>query len=84
MKKGLGKGLEALFSIYDEENEKEEKPVSKTADNIKENNDGDLEIAIEEIRPNPNQPRKNFDQRRRRLYDNCRRKTLQSCQACRT
>ena len=62
MKKGLGKGLEALFSIYDEENEKEEKPVSKTADNIKDSSDGVLEIAIEEIRPNPNQPRKNFDQ----------------------
>lgn len=62
MKKGLGKGLEALFSIYDEENEKEEKTVSKTADNIKDSSDGVLEIAIEEIRPNPNQPRKNFDQ----------------------
>ena len=62
MKKGLGKGLEALFSVYDEE-EKEvvtESNVSKNT--VKENDDGVLQILVSDIHPNPNQPRKNFDQ----------------------
>ena len=62
MKKGLGKGLEALFSVYDEENEKEENINNITSNNVKRDNDGVLEIPIDEVHPNPNQPRKNFDQ----------------------
>ena len=63
MKKGLGKGLEALFSIYDEENEKDEKQTqNKVASNVTVEKDGVLELRIDEIHPNPNQPRKNFDQ----------------------
>lgn len=62
MKKGLGKGLEALFSVYDEENEKEENINNITSNNLKRDNDGVLEIPIDEVHPNPNQPRKNFDQ----------------------
>ena len=62
MKKGLGKGLEALFSVYDEENEKEENINNVTSNNVKRDNDGVLEIPIDEVHPNPNQPRKNFDQ----------------------
>ena len=63
MKKGLGKGLEALFSIYDEENEKDEKQTqNKVANNVTVEKDGVLELRIDEVHPNPNQPRKNFDQ----------------------
>lgn len=63
MKKGLGKGLEALFSIYDEENEKDEKQTqNKVARNVTVEKDGVLELRIDEVHPNPNQPRKNFDQ----------------------
>lgn len=62
VKKGLGKGLEALFSIYDEEVEnKKDDNASVNNDNIKSNG-GILEIPIGDIHPNPNQPRKNFDQ----------------------
>lgn len=63
MKKGLGKGLEALFSIYDEENEKDEKQTqNKVARNVTVEKDGVLELRIDDVHPNPNQPRKNFDQ----------------------
>jgi ParB family transcriptional regulator, chromosome partitioning protein len=65
-KMGLGKGLGALLSIYD--NEVEE--IEKTNDGAKENNikvennakGGVEEIKISEIIPNPNQPRKIFDE----------------------
>ena len=54
--KGLGKGLNALFGIYDEE-------VSNTnITNQNTNNGGVLEVEIQKIHPNPNQPRKNFDE----------------------
>ncbi|MBE7075458.1 MAG: ParB/RepB/Spo0J family partition protein [Clostridiales bacterium] len=54
--KGLGRGLEALFGVFDEDksyNNITKQPQEKT---------GVLEIEIDKIRPNPNQPRKNFDQ----------------------
>ena len=65
-KMGLGKGLGALLSIYD--NEVEE--IEKTNDGAKENNvkienntkGGVEEIKISDIIPNPNQPRKIFDE----------------------
>lgn len=61
MKRGLGKGLDALFSIYedDEEVKVPEKKVEKKEDVIQ--NQGVAEIDIRKIDPNKNQPRKKFD-----------------------
>lgn len=47
--KGLGRGLEAVFSAF-------EGPNKNRADELVE------EIALEDIRPNPYQPRKTFDE----------------------
>ena len=65
-KKGLGRGLESLFGIYEEDSDENitnqeakttAKPVEKTL------NSGDVkELEINKIHPNPNQPRKNFDE----------------------
>ena len=44
-KKGLGRGINALFADFDEEKEADEKVE---------------ELQLDEIRPNPYQPRKNF------------------------
>lgn len=62
IKKGLGRGLESLFAMYDEEignenitNVSSNVPVEKT-------NNGVMEIEISKLMPNPNQPRKNFDE----------------------
>ncbi len=71
-KKGLGRGLESLFGDYDEynspakqtntnEREVKERIVEKVVE--KEVNLGPEEISIELIVPNPNQPRKNFDEK---------------------
>lgn len=66
MKKGLGKGLDALFRAFDEEeNEVEQEPkveitAQPTAPNA-EVNDGVVEMDIKLIDPNKNQPRKTFD-----------------------
>ena len=46
-KKGLGRGINALFADFDEEKEADEKVE---------------ELQLDEIRPNPYQPRKNFDE----------------------
>lgn len=55
--KGLGRGLEALFNMYNDD----ESYNNITSNNVK--SDGSvLEIEIDKIKPNPNQPRKNFDQ----------------------
>ncbi len=54
--KGLGRGLNALFGLYDEE----ESYKNVTNQNKSEN--GVLEVDIDKIKPNPNQPRKNFDE----------------------
>ena len=48
-KTGLGKGLDALFIATPEEEE------IKTGENI-------LEVGINEVEPNRNQPRKHFDE----------------------
>ncbi len=53
--KGLGRGLNALFGIYDEE-------APKSSNTTKKQDSGVLEIDISKIKPNPNQPRKNFDE----------------------
>jgi len=67
MRRGLGKGLEELLAIYDREEEKTE--IVEKNDNISikptistNNKNGVSKININEIYPNPNQPRKTFDQ----------------------
>lgn len=55
-KKGLGRGLDALFSVF-EDNDSYDRITSKPNEN-----GGVLEIDIDKIKPNPNQPRKNFDE----------------------
>ena len=58
IKKGLGRGLESLFAMYDDNSD--ENIINKG-----EKNDGEKavsEINIDMIQSNPNQPRKNFDQ----------------------
>lgn len=52
--KGLGRGLNALFSEYD----------NNSYENITNKKDptGVLEVDINKIKANPNQPRKNFDE----------------------
>ncbi|MBQ3047845.1 MAG: ParB/RepB/Spo0J family partition protein [Clostridia bacterium] len=62
MKKGLGRGLDALFSIYEEDNEpkveiKTAKP--EVAEEPKQN--GVVELDIKRVDPNMNQPRKYFE-----------------------
>ena len=57
IKKGLGKGIEALLSIYDDKEEN----VSRETNQIKPAS-GLNEISITDIYPNPNQPRKRFDE----------------------
>lgn len=54
--KGLGRGLDALFGDYTQEDS------YKNITNNKKQYDGVLEIDITRIKPNPNQPRKNFDE----------------------
>lgn len=52
--KGLGRGLNALFGVYEDNN------YNNITNNKTEN--GVLEVEIDKIKPNPNQPRKNFDE----------------------
>lgn len=54
-KRGLGKGLDALFQSYDSY----ESDDLGTEDSL---NESVLEISIYDIDPNPDQPRRNFDQ----------------------
>ena len=59
MKLGLGRGLDSLLKVYDEEIEevKQERPINKA-----EMRTGDVQkIDINLVYANPNQPRKNFD-----------------------
>lgn len=57
VKKGLGRGLESLFAMYDEE---VEQTSAKTT--AKSNRDSVDMIDINVIKTNPNQPRKVFDE----------------------
>ena len=57
-KKALGRGLEQLFSNEVLDFDSFENKV------IEESNESDIkEISVDEIRSNPYQPRKNFDQK---------------------
>lgn len=72
MRRGLGKGLEELLAIYDREEKsvnREEKPIERVENEVltkittttTTNKNGVSKINIQEIYPNPNQPRKTFD-----------------------
>lgn len=62
-KKGLGRGLEELLSVFDEEvEEKEEVSTPRTSVGTTKQNSGVMEIALDEIVANPNQPRKIFNE----------------------
>lgn len=54
--KGLGRGLNALFGVFDEG-----ESYNKITTQKKESDNGVLEIDITKVKPNPNQPRKNFN-----------------------
>ena len=59
MKPGLGRGLDSLLKVYDEEVKKEQPTSSITQYDMRR---GDVQkIDINKIYTNPNQPRKNFD-----------------------
>ena len=58
VKKGLGRGLESLFAMYDEEVEKTS--LEKTQQKSEKNGVDMVELDL--IKTNPNQPRKNFDE----------------------
>lgn len=57
-KKGLGRGLESLFGLYEESNEN----ITTQKELKKDKEEGVTEIDINKIYPNPNQPRKHFDE----------------------
>ena len=57
--RGLGRGLEALFSAFDGEDSYKNIPSKPTQ--AGQGASGVLEMDIGKIKPNPNQPRKNFD-----------------------
>lgn len=64
-KKGLGRGLESLFGFYEEESNEtitnQQLKQSSSANTVKQSA-GVSEIDINKIIPNPNQPRKHFDE----------------------
>ena len=60
IKKGLGKGLNALLSIYDEEEEREDREENVSRETKSDNGIEGVDISL--IYANPNQPRKNFDE----------------------
>ena len=63
MKPGLGRGLDSLLKVYDEEAEvlPKRENAERSITNL-EIRHGDVEkIDINKIYTNPNQPRKNFD-----------------------
>ena len=74
MKKGLGRGLDALFSIYQDDDSVEVKPkqtvkqeaevepvVNKVTVSQPTNQDGVVELSLKQVDPNKGQPRKIFE-----------------------
>ena len=67
MKHGLGRGLDALFSIYQDEEEQEVKEKKESRAQVGNNGDesivnsGVVELDMKLIDPNKEQPRKKFD-----------------------
>jgi ParB family transcriptional regulator, chromosome partitioning protein len=62
VKKGLGRGLDSLFSIYNDEEKQVAQPSSIKQEVKIEYVNGVEEIKVGDIDPNKNQPRKNFDE----------------------
>lgn len=61
MKMGLGRGLDSLLKVYDDEAEEKQPQHTQSVSNY-EMRQGDIEkIDINLVYPNPNQPRKTFD-----------------------
>ena len=64
--RGLGRGLSALFSDTEEAYENAAKQPISSADvpdaPLPEDIKGLTEVDIDLVRPNPNQPRKHFDE----------------------
>ena len=60
-KKGLGRGLDALFGAYKDDSYDNITIKTQEKKDIAPKAGGVAEIDIEKIKPNPNQPRKNFD-----------------------
>lgn len=59
-KHGLGRGLDALFGVFNEDDSY--KNITSHKEKLEaKNTTGVTEVEIEKIKPNPNQPRKNFD-----------------------
>ena len=58
-KKGLGRGLESLFGFYDDNSN--EIITNQSQKESKNNNTDITELQLVKIYPNPNQPRKHFD-----------------------
>lgn len=58
-KKGLGKGLSALMSIYDDENDIDS---NNELQQNRKNDEGISQISLDLLMVNPNQPRKIFDE----------------------
>lgn len=58
-KRGLGRGLDALFGVFNEDDSY--KNITKQETPKKPVINGVNEVEIDKIKPNPNQPRKNFD-----------------------
>ncbi len=58
--KGLGRGLNSLLSIYDDE--EDVKVTTSSTQTVKNNGEGIQEIDINKIKANPNQPRKVFEE----------------------
>ena len=65
IKRGLGRGLESLFAMYDEEESNENITITQPVQPVKngevKSDAGVKEVDLDLIMPNPNQPRKNFD-----------------------
>ncbi len=57
-KKGLGRGLESLFGMYDSDISNENITTKK----VEKKDSGVMEVKVSDVRPNPNQPRKFFDE----------------------
>ncbi len=73
MKKGLGRGLDALFSIYQEDEEVQVQPKKEIKKEVVEEkieisnspaqkyDSGVVELNLKQVDPNKNQPRKTFE-----------------------
>ena len=65
-KTGLGRGLSSLLGIFDEENENNETQlgedkIERVLNNEVKKSGGVVELSLSLVKPNPDQPRKNFD-----------------------